>query len=247
MKIDKEKCNGCEACQPYCPVGAIKAIEWEGKPVSEIDQDECVECGICYLRAGVCPTDAIYQVELEWPRSLREQFSNPNVKHPLTDGQGRGTEEMKTNEVTGRYRPGMSGIAVEMGRPGISTSFRDIQTVAMAVAKLGVEFEPQNPVTVVMANPKTGKFQEEVLGERVLSAILEFRIENDLLKEILKALKDVSSKIDTVFSLDLISRVSEDGEIPNASIAREAGFTPRPNTKTNIGLGRPLASQGGLK
>ncbi len=243
MKIDKEKCTGCEACQPYCPVGAIKAVEWQGQTVSEINQDECVECGACYLRAGVCPTDAIYQPKLEWPRTLREQFSNPHVKHPSTSGQGRGTEEMKTNDVTGRYRSGMSGIAVEMGRPGISTSFRDIQTVAMAVAKLGVVFEPQNPVTVVMSDPKTGKFKEEVLGERVLSAILEFRIGNERLKEVLKTLKEVSAKIDTVFSLDLISRVNKDGSIPNAFIAREAGFTPRPNTKTNIGLGRPLAKE----
>ncbi len=150
---------------------------------------------------------------------------------------------MKTNDVTGRYRPGMSGIAVEMGRPGISTSFRDIQTVSMAVAKLGVEFEPRNPLTVVMTDPKAGKFKEEVLGERVLSAILEFRIGNDLLKGVLKTLKEVSTRIDTVFSLDLISRVNKDGSIPNASIAREAGFTPRPNTKTNIGLGRPLAKE----
>jgi NAD-dependent dihydropyrimidine dehydrogenase PreA subunit len=243
MKIDKEKCTGCDACQPYCPVSAIKTVSWEGNEVSEIDQDECVECGACYLRAGVCPTDAIYQPKLEWPRTLREQFSNPHVRHPLTSGQGRGTEEMKTNDVTGRYRPGISGIAVEMGRPGIGTTFRDIQTVAMAVAKLGVEFEPRNPVTAVMSDPKVGKFKDEVVGERVLSAILEFRIGNELLKEVLRTLKEVSTKIDTVFSLDLISRVAKDGSIPNASIAREAGFSIRPNTKTNVGLGRPLAKE----
>ena len=150
---------------------------------------------------------------------------------------------MKTNDVTGRYLPGMSGIGVEMGRPGVGASFHDIQAVAMAVARLGVEFEPQNPLTVVMADPKAGKFKQEVMGERVLSAILEFRIGNERVKEVLKALKEVSSKIDTVFSLDLISRVGKDGSIPNASIAREAGFPPRPNTKTNIGLGRPLAKE----
>ncbi len=243
MKINKEKCTGCEACQPYCPVGAIKGIEWEGRWVSEIDQDECVECGACHPRSGACPVEAIYQPPLNWARSLREQFSNPNVRHPSTAGQGRGTEEMKTNDVTGRYVPGMSGIGVEMGRPGIGTSFHDIQTVAMAVAKLGVEFEPQNPLTVIMAEPKSGKFKPEVMGERVLSAILEFRVGNNRLKEVLQVLKEVSSKIDTVFSLDLISRVNEDGIIPNASLAKEAGFSPRPNTKTNVGLGRPLAKE----
>ena len=150
---------------------------------------------------------------------------------------------MKTNDVTARYRRGISGIALEMGRPGIGTSFKDIQTVAMAMAKLGVEFEPHNPVTALMVDPQAGKLKENILGEKVLSAILEFRIPNDLLKEVLRAIKDVSTRIETVFSLDLVSRVNKDGSIPNASIAREAGFSPRPNTKTNVGLGRPLAKE----
>lgn len=240
MLIDKEKCIGCEECHPYCPVGAIAAVEWEGRAVSEIDQVECVECGCCYKRSGVCPVDAIYMPKLEWPRSIREPFSNPHIKHPSTTGQGRGTEEMKTNDVTGRFPFGFAGVAVEMGRPGVGTSFRDLQTVAMAIARLGVEFEPNNPVAELMADPKTGKLHEQVLNEKVLSAILEFKIKTEKLREVLVAIKDVSAKIDTVFSLDLISRVYPDGTTPALAIAKDAGFTPRPNTKTNVGLGRPL-------
>jgi len=240
MLIDKEKCIGCEECHPYCPVGAITTIEWEGGSASEIDQAECVECGACFKRSGVCPVEAIYMPALEWPRSIREHFSNPHVKHPSTTGQGRGTEEMKTNDVTGRYRFGVAGVAVEMGRPGIGTSFKDLQTVAMALAKLGVEFEPKNPVAELMADIKTGTIRAEVLGEKVLSAILEFRIEMDRLPEVLRAIKAVAARIDTVFSLDLISRVNPDGSVPTVEIAKAAGFTPRPNTKTNVGLGRPL-------
>ena len=108
MQIDKETCIGCEECHPYCPVGAISTIECEDGDVSEIDQAECVECGSCFKRSGVCPVDAVYMPKLEWPRSVREPFSNPDAKHPSTTGQGRGTEEMKTNEVTGRYRFGIA-------------------------------------------------------------------------------------------------------------------------------------------
>ena len=238
MRIDKEKCIGCEECHPYCPVGAIRPAE-EGS-VSEIDQEACVECGCCFKRSAVCPVDAIYMPKLEWPRCLREYFSNPAVKHPSTTGHGRGTEEMKTNDVTGRFLRGEIGVALEMGRPGVGTSFRDMQTVAMTIARLGVEFESQNPVAELMADPKTGKFNDAVLNERVLSAILELKIPVGKLRDVLEAIKEVSAKIDTAFSLDLISRVEADGTTPAVAIARGAGFSPRPNTKTNVGLGRPL-------
>ena len=239
MRIDKEKCAGCELCHPYCPVEAIATVEREGKSVSEIDQGECVECGNCLERSGICPVDAIYRPKLEWPRSLREHFSNPNAAHPSTTTQGRGTEEMKSNDVTGRYPRGIAGVAVEMGRPGVGTSLRDAETMAMALAKEGVEFEEDNPVSILMADPKTGKFKEEVLGEKVLSLILEFKIENHQLERVLRRIREVSTHIDTVFSLDLINRVEPDGGIPGIAIAEKAGFSPRPNTKTNVGLGKP--------
>ena len=240
MLIDKEKCIGCEECHPYCTMEAIATVEWEGKSVSEIDQDRCVECGCCYQRSGVCPVDAIFMPVLEWPRSIREHFSNPNIKHPLTSGKGRGTEEMKTNDVTGRYYRGITGVAIEMGRPGVGTSVVALEAVCMELAAFGVEFEPLNPVAALMADIKTGKFKEEVLQERVLSAIIEFKVETGRLKSVLAAIRGIARQIDTVFSLDLISRVGADGDIPTTAIAVEAGYSPRPNTKTNIGLGHPL-------
>ena len=151
---------------------------------------------------------------------------------------------MKTNDVTGRYPRGMAGVALEMGRPGIGASFRDIQTVAMALARIGVEFEADNPVSALMADRRTGVFREDVLEEKVLSAILEFKIENRRLKDVLLGIKDVAVRIDTVFSLGLISRVESDGSICVEPIAREAGFLPQPNLKTNVGLGRPLVREG---
>ncbi len=239
MKIDKEKCIGCEACLPYCPVRAIKMIGEENGPVAQVGQDECVECSVC-LKSCVCPTDAIFMPELEWPRLIRASFSNPLSTHRSVNEEGRGTEEMKTNDVTGRFWRGVTGVMVEMGRPGIGATFRELQMVSMALGQLGVEFEVGNPVTALMKDKETGEINEEVLNEKVLSAIIEFRIGNDRLSKALKALKDISTRINTVFSLSVASRVNEDGSIPALSIAREAGFSLTPNTKTNVGLGRPL-------
>jgi Pyruvate/2-oxoacid:ferredoxin oxidoreductase delta subunit len=236
MLIDKERCMCCEACYSYCPVGAIVTVEVDGEPVSEILWDECVECGVC-LRAAVCPSDGIYMQELTWPRSIRAAFSDPAATHRTTLEPGRGTEEMKTNDVTGRYTAGAAGVTIEMGRPGVGTSVRDLETVAMAVAKLDVKFEPHNPVTALMTDTETGRIREDVLDERVLSAIIEFTIENERLKDVLETLKSVSPKLDTVYSLGVVNVVRPDGKIPAVPLATEAGFPPRPNMKINVGLG----------
>jgi len=243
MKIDQEKCIGCERCIPYCPVAAIAMTDAGGEPVAAIDQDECVECDVCRDRARVCPVDAIYLPELKWPRSLRLYFSNPHYPHPTTDEQGRGTGEMKTNDVTGRYPRGTAGIAIEMGRPGVGTTFQDIQTVTRSLGRLGVVFESDNPVTALMTDKTAGEINPEVLNEKILSGIIEFSVGKARLQEVLEAVKEVSAKIDTVFSLDLITRVDPDGSVPTDAVVRAAGFTPRPNTKTNVGLGRPLAKE----
>ena len=228
---------------PYCPVGAIQPVEWEGETVGEIDQDECVECDVCRDRARVCPVDAIYMPELKWPRTIRAYFSNPHAKHPSTDEQGRGTGEMKTNDVTGRYPRGITGVVLEMGRPGVGTTIRDIETVTTTLAQIGVEFESDNPVAAIMTDKTSGRINPEVLNEKTLSAMIEFKVELTRLAEMLDTVKEVSKQIDTVFSLDLINRVNPDGTIPTDAIAKAAGFSPRPNTKTNIGLGRPLAEE----
>ncbi len=240
MIIDKETCIGCQLCQPYCPMGCIAYRESEGK--CTIDLDECVECGICQ-RPKVCPTGALQQQELDEMRNLRRTFSNPLVPHKTTSVPGRGTEEMKTNDVTGRFKRGHAGVAVELGRPGTGTRFRDVEKVAMAVAPIGVVFEPQNPVTALMVDTATGKMQDGILGEKVLSAIVEFDVAIEKLATTLTAIKQVAPKLDTVFSLDLASRMSADNTVPTAEIARTVGFEPSLNGKTNVGLGRPLAKE----
>lgn len=146
---------------------------------------------------------------------------------------------MKTNDVTGRFREGDVGFAIEMGRPGISTSFIDVERVAMALVGR-VDFEPLNPVTVLLDND-TGKFKDSrVRGERALSAIIECKTTEDRGLEVLNVLKEVSKEIDTVFSLCVINRC-RGHQIPFKTRMVEAGYTPRINGKTNVGLGRPLA------
>jgi ferredoxin len=264
VEIDKTKCVGCGNCHTICPMGAI-TLDVDGKSV--VNQDECVECSTCYrvlrnegywppfVRAvrkvlsilhlqylapvDVCPTGALTPPELTWPRSLRAAFSDPTVVHPGTGVGGRGTEEIKTNDVTGRLKHGEAGIVVELGRPGTGAHLRDVEKVAMALAPLQPVFEPFNPVTQLMEDPKTGKMKEEVLDEKVLSAIIEIKTSLEMIPEYLRTLKSIQG-VDAVYSVGVASRCLPDGTVPHEKWVKEAGYTLSPNGKTNLGLGRPL-------
>jgi ferredoxin len=265
MEIDKKKCVGCGNCHVVCTMGVIYLDE-DGKSV--VNQDECVECLTCYrvcrnegyqpwfvrsiqkilalFRLGylaeldVCPTGALTPPELEWPRSIRAVFSDPTTVHPGTGVSGRGTDEIKTNDVTGRLREGDVGLVIEMGRPGTGAYFRDIEKVAMALAKLKPYFEKENPVTQLMSNPETGKIKDEILNEKVLSAIIEIKTTLDKIPEFLHTLEKVQKEVDTVISVGVASKCLSNGTTPHEAWVRKAGFKLSPNGKTNIGLGRPL-------
>jgi len=234
MKINSEICVGCFSCIPYCTVGAIK----KGDCKAFIDQDECVECAAC-LKSGACKVGALYQPELTWPRVLRSQFSDPLTPHPSTGIGGRGTEEMKTNDATARFKDGEVGFAVEMGRPQVGAYFSDLEKVAVALVELGVEFEANNPVTFLL-DAKTGHLKDpSVKNEKVLSAIIECKTKEAKAVDVLELLQKVSKEINSVFSVCVISKCKE-GKIPILPVLEKAGFKPRINGKTNMGLGRPL-------
>jgi len=176
MRVDEDKCIACKRCFPYCPLGRIQILRRHpkipGRVYIEIDQDKCTDCGMCF-RANVCAVDALYQPAEPWPREVRAILSNPLIEYKGSQVPGRGTEEMKTNDVTGRFRPGEVGIGIELGRPGVAAYFREVEVVAMALAPLGYEMAEENPVTQFMSDRKTGKLRDDILNERATSAIIE--------------------------------------------------------------------------
>jgi ferredoxin len=236
MRIDQDTCLDCQDCIPYCPVGAIDST---GEGYSAIDLDECVECGVC-LRNAPCPTGSILETDNPWPRSVRAFFSNPLTEHKETRIPGRGTEEMKTNDVTGRFQRGEAGLACEVGRPGTGTRLRQVQVLTSALAGLGISLEPCNPLTRLIVDEARGLINPEVLDEKVLSAIVEFKVPLERLPQVLACLQEAARQMDTVFSVDLISKVEPGDVVPLLPVMQDLGIPLSVNGKNNMGLGRPL-------
>ena len=216
MHINPEKCVACGNCTYVCPMGAIYIDPATRR--ATINQDECVECYACFnglsqehlnptivrtmrrvfqamrLRfdpePDVCPTAAFEPNELTWPRIVRRAFSDPRVPHASTGVEGRGTEEVKTNDVTGRVKAGEAGFTIEFGRPGVGVWMREIQEMCVVLARAGVEFEKRNPITSLMSDPATGTLREDVLGEKLLSAIIEIKVPVARIEEVVRLVWD---------------------------------------------------------
>jgi ferredoxin len=264
MRIDPNKCVACGNCTYVCPMGAIY-IDPAIKRAT-VDQDECVECYACYnglsqehlnptmvrtLRRvfqffrlrfdpepDVCPTAAFAPQDLTWPRVVRRAFSDPRVPHESTGVEGRGTEEVKTNDVSGRVQVGEVGFTIEFGRPGVGVRFHEIDRMTRALAKAGVAFEKKNPVTTLLKDVAAGEVRDDILDEKILSAIVEIKVPVERTEEIIRLVWDVEKQIDTVVCLGVGTRCDAEGEenvvLP---VLERLGYRPQ-RAKTNIGLGR---------
>ncbi|MDF1594074.1 MAG: hypothetical protein P1P89_21405 [Desulfobacterales bacterium] len=239
MIIDQETCSGCAECVFTCTVQAISLNEDK----AEIDREQCVECGNC-LRIAECPTSALQQDELTYPRVWRKYFSDNQQRWPdnvrFSTGYGRGTEECKTNDRTGRFKNGQIGVLVELGRPGVTASFADAEKIVQSLIQAGFEMEEKSPISALLKDKKLGLFPEEVRGERVLSCIVEGKVKIEDLETALTAVTEASKNIDTVFSLGLVTRLQDGFTSTIAPVLEKLGLQTRPNAKINLGLGRPL-------
>jgi ferredoxin len=264
MRINPDKCVACGNCVYVCPMGAIYVDPVIKR--ATIERDECVECYACYnglsserlnpvmvrtirklfqlvrLRfepePDICPTAAFEPEDLQWPRVVRRAFSDPRATHESTGVQGRGTEEVKTNDVTQRVKQGEVGFTIEFGRPGVGVRFREMQKMTQALAKANVPFEKNNPLTLLMSDVATGTMREELLNEKILSAIVEIKVPVERTAEIVQLVHEVENEIDSVVALGVGTRCDENGEEHVvAPILAGLGYRIE-RAKTNTGLGR---------
>jgi ferredoxin len=230
--IEQSLCIGCGECVPLCPMEAIAL----GDETSSIDPNECAECGTC-TRAEICPVDAIKTVKLEWPRALRETFSNPLAVHENTGITGRGTEGIKTNDSQNRYKRGEMGVFVEVGRPVLGGRFRDVEKIVKTFKAHGYEVIPQNPIASLIDDPKTGALKSDILNEKVISCVIEFLL--PATGELMAMLAELTGEVESVFSVSVALRADEQGEHHFEDIFGNDVYR-FPNAKVNIGAAQGI-------
>ncbi len=232
MFVDKEKCLGCAVCVQYCPVGAI---ELKGS-VAEIDIEGCVECFNCY-RNEICPVYAITPSQLEWPRSIRRTLSDPQTLHSDSNLPIRVADEEGSTQSNA---PGLVWVAIEVGRPNLGTRLLDAEKVAMGVAGGGMRFNPESPLAGLMLDRQTGKMKEDVLNERVLTAVLEGTVSHEKLEGFLNSLEETGHQIATVMSVSLSVPVSEEPSLRMGEILKAKKIEVSRIGKIDLGLERAI-------
>jgi hypothetical protein len=107
-----------------------------------------------------------------------------------------------------------------------------------ALAQAGVQFEKKNPVTSLMTDVAAGTIREDIMDEKVLSAIVEIKVPVARVEEVIRLVWEVEKRIDTVVAIGVGSRCDSDGEEDVvAPILERLGYKLE-RAKTNIGLGR---------
>jgi hypothetical protein len=89
-----------------------------------------------------------------------------------------------------------------------------------------------------MTDINTGKLRDDILDEKVLSAIIEFKTTLDKIDDVMQTLEEMKTEVDTVFSVGISAKCAADGSAPYEDIVENLGYTLSLNGKTNLGLGR---------
>ena len=117
-----------------------------------------------------------------------------------------------------------------------------------ALAEAGVAFEKKNPITSLMTDVATGTLREDILNEKLMSAIVEIKVPVERVEEVVRLVWDVEKRIDTVVALGVGTRCDENGEdnvvapmlerLGYSLRAREDEHRPRPRDQSGGGASR---------
>ena len=101
----------------------------------------------------------------------------------------------------------------------------------------------ENPVAALVADPKTGALESEILEEKAISILIEFIVPDTAVQELMTILAELSDEVTTVFNVSVALRPKEDGLSPLPDLFGP-GIKSLPNGKVNLGLAQGIAGGG---
>ena len=91
-----------------------------------------------------------------------------------------------------------------------------------------------------MTDTTTGDIRSDILNEKVMSAIIEIKVDVSRTEEIIRIIWDVEKRLNTQVVIGVGVRCDENGdETIVLPILEKLGYNPQ-RAKTNIGLGRKV-------
>ncbi len=211
--IDEEKCNGCGACIPNCPEGAIQIVDRKARLISDL---LCDGLGACL---GHCPQGAIEIIEREAePYDERKVMANmvrqgKNVikahlehlrDHGQTDYLSQALSYLDEKGIENPLKSGHERVGAHAGHhagcPGAKAfDFRAVQVDAKEEGTVGVPVKSQLrqwPVQMHLISPSAPYFQgADVVLAADCTAYALGSFHNDYLKG--KALAIACPKLDS--------------------------------------------------
>lgn len=128
IRIDEEKCDGCGACIPNCPEGALKVIEGKARLVGEI---MCDGLGAC---VGRCPVGAITIEE----REAAEYDERQVMAHIVRQGPGAVQEHLTHLKEHGEHALLAQGLAfLKETQPALPSIQKTARSVDFELPRVG--------------------------------------------------------------------------------------------------------------
>jgi hypothetical protein len=129
---------------------------------------------------------------------------------------------------------------VAPGRPVLGSRFRDVEKILKKFRPRGYEIVSQNPVVDLIADPKTGALNPEILDERIISCVIEFIAPEATVHDVMALVHELSFEVESVFSVSIALPAGMQGESRFEELLA-TGVYHLPNRKVNIGAAENIA------